>query len=99
MGTNYYLHTDFCPCCGKPRKTIHLGKSSFGWKFLFHKTKEIYDYDSFYKSIKNGVVYDEYGEIWTTDNLIDLIVAKQGDKTTQGCERIDGFDFLAADFC
>ena len=37
MGTNFYLHTDFCPCCGQPRQNVHLGKRSSGWKFLFHK--------------------------------------------------------------
>ena len=31
----YYLHRDFCKCCGKPKEILHIGKQSAGRKFLF----------------------------------------------------------------
>ena len=35
MGTNYYLYYNVCECCGR-QDSIHIGKSSCGWRFLFH---------------------------------------------------------------
>jgi len=34
MGTNYYLIYNECKCCNRHDK-VHLGKSSYGWKFTF----------------------------------------------------------------
>ena len=99
MGTNYYLHTDFCPCCGKPREEAHLGKTSYGWKFLFHKTKQVYDYKSFCNFIKQGIIYDEYGDKYSSLDMLDLVDSFQNDKEHPNCEHIDGYDFLASDFC
>ena len=99
MGTNYYLHTDFCPCCGKPKEKIHLGKSSCGWKFLFHKSKNIYNYESFLEFSKKGVIYNEYDDTCSFADLLELIKSKQADKTNPDCEHIDGYDFLDCDFC
>lgn len=99
MGTNYYLHTDFCPCCGKPREEVHLGKTSYGWKFLFHKTKQVYDYKSFCNFIKQGIIYDEYGDKHSSLDMLDLVDSFQNDKEHPDCEHIDGYDFLASDFC
>ena len=99
MGTNYYLNTDYCPCCGKPRKKVHLGKSSHGWKFLFHKSKNIRDFKSFCEYIKNGNIEDEYGEEVDKEYLLDLIDAKQEDKDHDNAENIDGYNFISVDFC
>lgn len=71
MGTNYYLKTDYCPCCGHPRKKIHLGKSSYGYKFLFCKSKKIHDFKSFCEFLKTGVIENEYGEEIDEDFLLD----------------------------
>ena len=99
MGTNYYLKKDTCPHCLRPREIIHLGKSSAGWKFLFHKTKQVYDYESFCKFIKTGFIYDEYDNSLFDDDLINLIQSKQGEKEHPDCENIGGYDFLDCDFC
>lgn len=32
MGTNFYLHTKACECCGR-YDTVHIGKRSMGWSF------------------------------------------------------------------
>lgn len=98
MGTNYYLEKDFCPCCGKAREYVHLGKSSCGWKFLFHKTEEVYDYDSFCKFIRNGIIYDEYGSKHSIDYLLNLINNKQNEKSDRHCIEIDRYDFLEGEF-
>ena len=98
MGTNYYLKTDFCPCCGQPRKKIHLGKSSYGYKFLFHKSKKICNFESFCELLKTGIIENEYGEEIDKDFLLDLIESKQTDKKHEDANHIQGYDFLEADF-
>lgn len=34
MGTNYYARVNHCDKCGRVN-IVHIGKSSFGWKFLW----------------------------------------------------------------
>lgn len=99
MGTNYYLHTDFCPCCGKPRKTIHLGRAAHGWKFLFHKHPRIFNYESFCKAIDTGIIENEYEEQLSKDDLLDVISCFQNGKDHEQVEIIDGYNFLGCDFC
>lgn len=98
MGTNYYLHSDFCPCCGKPRKETHLGKLSMGWKFLIHKTNKVFDYNSLCNFIETGIIKDEYGDEWVAQDFIDLVNSHQDDKNHTDCENINGYDFLECDF-
>jgi hypothetical protein len=98
MGTNYYLHKDYCPCCGHPKVEVHLGKSSGGWKFLFNKTRQVYNYETFCNFLKTGTIYDEYGNVRSEDYLLDLIQSKQLDQEHDDCEHIDGYDFLNCDF-
>ena len=101
MGTNYYLHKDFCPCCGKPKKEIHIGKSSIGLRFLFYKSSEIYDYESFIKAIKTGVIYDEYGNVISSDEMVKIVKLKQDEETHSkyGDKCIEGYDFSESEFC
>lgn len=35
MGCNYYARINCCEKCSKPDKTLHIGKSSYGWTFSF----------------------------------------------------------------
>lgn len=98
MGTNYYLNTDCCPCCGKPRKQVHLGKSSIGWKFLFYKQGRVHDYKSFCEFIKRGEIVDEYGDVVDKEYLLDLIDAKQSDRNHDDVENIEGYNFSKNDF-
>lgn len=37
MGTNYYLKINCCKECGR-HDLVHIGKSSWGWAFLFTNT-------------------------------------------------------------
>jgi len=45
MGTNYYLKTEMCECCGlhDESNTMHIGKSSYGWCFSLHVGKWLND--------------------------------------------------------
>ena len=100
MGTNFYLHTNFCPCCGQPREKVHLGKSSCGNKFLIHKIpNRIFNYKSFCSYIKEGVIYDEYGTEWKIEEFLGNVDNYQDDKEHPDAEHIDGYDFLDCDFC
>ena len=36
MGTNYYLSSKPCSCCGRKDSQRHIGKSSAGWVFALH---------------------------------------------------------------
>ena len=100
MGTNFYLHTNYCPCCGQPREKIHIGKASYGWKFLIHKIpNRIFDYGSFCSCIKTGVIYDEYGQKWEEYEFLKMIQSFQKERSHSGCECIDDYDFAEGDFC
>lgn len=96
MGTNFYL-TTWCPHCGDVKRK-HLGKSSCGWKFLFHKYKDIKNYEDFKEIIQTGDICDEYGELWSAEDLIDLIESKQNEEADVYGENINGYIFIDNDF-
>lgn len=98
MGTNFYLHYNCCPWCGKPRNIEHLGKASIGWRFLFHKTDDIQNFEDFKIMIDQGTIYDEYDRCWSSKELIDFINSKQNDEIDDGGENIDGYIFFDSDF-
>lgn len=96
MGTNYYLHKS------KGKKVIkeHLGKSSTGWRFLFHKTKNTYNLTSFLEYIQTGIIYNEYGDCVDLYDFLEIIKPEPNEKhhTDSQIERIDNCDFLTGDF-
>jgi hypothetical protein len=76
MGTNYYLHENACPTCGRGPEPLHIGKSSGGWVFALHVIPEegINDLPDWIKRWeKGGVVKDEYGETVTPEEMISVI--------------------------
>lgn len=82
MGTNYYLETFFCPCCGKPKTTIHLGKTS-GNTFIFHRQKGLQTPEDFKKIVELGVIKNEYGDELSSQqfsNLLDDYVHEFSDR-------------------
>lgn len=98
MGTNFYLHYNYCPCCGHCRNIVHLGKASMGWRFLFCKTDDVQNFEEFKEFIKQGTIYDEYDKCWTEKELIDYINVKQSDKIDDDGENINGYIFFDNDF-
>jgi len=88
MGTNYYAVRNR-PSIEEP---IHIGKSSYGWKFLFHefhdtwhdppivweKFEDVRDWLKKYTvDSKDFVIMDEYDRIVSYDELMDLVATKQ----------------------
>ena len=79
MGTNYYIKPNVCPTCGRGDTEIHLGKSSFGWKFSFQ-----YNGGQYYKNVeemktwlRGKQIWDEYGHKVTKKEFWEMIEAKQ----------------------
>ena len=54
--------------------SIHLGKRSMGWKFLwnFHKNEYYSNKEELFQFIKRGRVVDEYGEEMDGDEFIKM---------------------------
>lgn len=48
MGTNYYVEFRPCEHCGLRKKSIHIGKSSAGWKFHFRGYRQLGGLDDVY---------------------------------------------------
>lgn len=109
MGTCYYAVKK------KPslyNRTIHIGKSSAGWLFLFKDNEEFHTYPQFKKWLENNVdtgeyvLFNEYNEEVTKDYLLDLIDTKQKDPDnlsnpdnfSYNTKNIDGYRFTDRDF-
>lgn len=90
MGTNYYAVRNK-PTIGEP---IHIGKSSFGWKFCFQSHNDKWNdppviwntyeqvYEWLYKYTVESdqyVIIDEYDEIISFDDFIKLVKKKQSE--------------------
>lgn len=91
MGTNYYAVKNRPTVCSP----IHIGKSSYGWFFLFQEQNDSWRDDEpvwhtyeqvrdwLYKHTveeKDYVIMDEYDRIVTYDDFVDLVDSKQKDK-------------------
>ncbi len=85
MGTNYYIKRNFCKCCGRFDE-IHIGKSSGGWCFGLHvKTpgsdenlpENLMEWEELFK---NNEIVNEYGEIITKEEMMDIITDRSSDR-------------------
>ena len=108
MGTNYYAVRK------RPSlydRTIHIGKSSAGWLFLFHDNEHFHTYPQFKEWInknvpKEYVLFDEYEREISKKDLFNLIDTKQKDNHNlsnpenfdYGTKNIDGYRFSECDF-
>lgn len=64
-------------------KTIHLGKRSYGWKFLWDANDFKYfkpTKDSFERFLKSGLIFDEYGKQFSYEDFIENEVGKSLDQ-------------------
>lgn len=109
MGTNYYA-VKRKPCLYN--REIHIGKSSFGWLFLFKDNNEFHTFPQLKKWLNNNVdtgeyvLFDEYNREIDKDELLDLIEKKQNDEKSKNnpdnfneyCKNIDGYRFTDRDF-
>ena len=106
MGTNYYALYNKCKSCER-YDSLHLGKSSFGWKFLFRKHPfEISCFREFIDFINSDDVdiIDEYGKLINKEDFINMIEEKQkntkilNERKGSDIEIIDGYEFKDGDF-
>lgn len=103
MGTNYYIIENMkppCSCCGRPyeHEQVHIGKSSFGWKFLFSSVKGQYrDFKSWLEFVEKykDSIYDEYERKVELEDLLKLIANKQENFKQEKVVNVgDDFDYL-----
>lgn len=117
MGTNYYA-VRTRPTTQTP---VHIGKSSAGWFFNFHTQNERW-YDppivwntfnqvkewlkKYTVDSKEYVIIDEYDEIISLDDFVEMVERKQKDpyalKNPDNftySKNIDGYRFSDEDFC
>ena len=92
MGTNYYLKTEQCQCCGlhDERNTMHIGKSSYGWCFSLHVGKWLNDLEDGPEahtledwqalwSRPGWVIMNEYDEVVTPEEMLRVITMRGGE--------------------
>lgn len=110
MGTNYYI-VKKKPTIAAP---LHIGKSSCGWKFLFHEVNkrdcefdenlEIHTYEQWVEFLKDNdeiVILNEYDEIVSLDYLLELIKEKQSEENDENfayCKNVNGYRFSDREF-
>ena len=63
MGTNYYTST-YCDACKRQDRDYHIGKSSYGWSFLFrgYRPEGLVSWDAWKEFLKDKTILNEYGE-------------------------------------
>lgn len=80
MGTNYYLHTNVCECCGRGDETRHIGKSSGGWCFSLHVDleygpKDLNEWRALL-SDPGAIIRDEYEQNISLDEMLSTITER-----------------------
>lgn len=82
MGTNYYINNP-CPHCGATTgdspATLHVGKSSAGWVFLFQQIPGTADNTEDWRYLikKHGKVTNEYGVDLTPEEFWTMVEEKK----------------------
>jgi len=110
MGTNYYT---------VPKKptlyphNLHIGKASFGWKFLFQGYQDyeidynnhvnINSVEDWKKYIKDNdlLIFDEYDGQLGFDDFFGIVEEKQKEENPDNfsnCANINGYRFSYRDF-
>ena len=108
MGTNYFAVINR----PSTREPLHIGKSSGGWRFHFHQINdEWYDppiHWNTYEQVrdwlkantvdsKDWVIMNEYDEIVSFDDFIELVQAKQAENNPEDfdyyCRNVNGYRF------
>lgn len=77
MGTNYYAQDD--ATCDNPAhtKTLHIGKSSGGWKFGFHgipaHEPPLTSWAAWREFLATKEITDEYGRTLTLEEFTEVV--------------------------
>lgn len=95
MGTNYYLilREIYNIIYNNPSKyclyyKYHIGKNSYGWKFIFRTYPTLNSYIDWIQKINNPkyIILDEYNTVISSANMIEIIKSntdEQGVKLSQ----------------
>lgn len=109
MGTNYYA-VKKKPTITEP---LHIGKSSCGWKFLFHEVNkynsfdynlEIHTFEQWKEFLENNdeiVILDEYDEEISVKDFLELVESKQNENNIDDfsySKNVNGYRFVAGEF-
>ncbi len=106
MGTNYYA-VKKKPTISEP---LHIGKSSVGWKFLFHEINkynsfdcdlEIHTFEQWKNFLENNdeiVILNEYDEEISVKEFLNLVKEKQKEKRDGYSKNVNGYRFTDIDF-
>lgn len=81
MATNYYLHCNPCPHCGKADDILHIGQHAFGWAFALHVIPEkgLNSLEDWKKAIQEGIkIMDDEGRGVDKDRLLGIIQERSG---------------------
>lgn len=99
MGTNYYAK-DKKVVVMPAEESIHIGKRSSGWRFMFHLHKDYYkDYNTLIDWLRHKDIYDEYGNRIPLKEFEKIVKEVQNGQAHEGAAVIDGYDFYEGDFC
>ena len=112
MGTNYYLEKKIEPiddpiikqfCLQQEDIQIHVGKSSYGWKFLFQGSK-VTSWGQWQLTIACAItqgwkLVDEYGREHTLKGFGEFIECKQEDQHHMSTGEAYWTDPGGYDFC
>lgn len=86
MGNNFFIKKDTCKYCGHCSEKLHIGKSSFGHKFMF-STDIGTTYEDILKVIINETIVDEYGtEIKFNDFKMKVALKQNGSDEYNFCD-------------
>ena len=80
MGANYYWYEKpACPTCGREFDGLHIGKSSFGWKFSLHiiPEEDINELADWKEKFRTGHILNEYGDAVSTYKMIQIITKRK----------------------
>lgn len=80
MGTNHYLKVNVCEHCGRAEKELHVGKSSPGWRFLFHGIPGEVETRAHWLALMRTpghALRDEYGKPMTVEEFETMTAGKQ----------------------
>lgn len=73
MGTNYYINCE--------DNTVHIGRSSFGWQFIFQTNTNYYESNKLginrFLKLHKDQLYDEYGTNINIKDFWELVEKKR----------------------
>jgi len=104
MGTNYFMLTNRCECCGRADE-LHIGKSSMGWRFTARTYDDPYGdegpttWSEWHAALARcDGIRDEYGDEVTLDAFLALVGRKADLRSSEYCSPDGPVDLLAGEF-